>query len=196
MGGRPPANTRTAPADEGTGLTKAPPRRRTSNRSEACVLMALGLILIGFWCLVVTLQVQTTEAYLNGDEQTTNVMQAQWMVWLQIPKMMFGANVPGPDISSNDAQGDIVASGIEIFFIGLIIGYEIAMHTSTKFGKLIGGVIRFISFLVCIFDFYSDVTYGSVSMMTHTIFAIFCSLTVAFALTWGLAMLEAGYKRL
>lgn len=198
MGRTPAASRSTNNQGEGTGNTKAPPRRRpaNSNRSEALLLLTLGVILIGFWLLVVTLQIQTTEAYLNGNEGTTNVMQAQWTVWLQIPKMMFGSTIPGPDISTDEAQGDMVAAGIEIFFIGLIVGYEIAMHSSSKLGRLIGGIIRVLSFLICAFDFYSDANYGNVSSTTHAIFAVFCSLVVAFALTWGLAMLEAGYRRL
>jgi hypothetical protein len=169
---------------------------RRAHRGSPETLIILGVLILGFWVLVTTLQTQTNEAFINGTQQVDNILQPQWSIWLQLPKLFLGDIVPGPAIKASETPGVIVGWGVEIFFLALIAGFEIAMHSSSKLGHFLGAVVRILSFVICIFDFYSDATYGNVSPTAHACFAIFCSLVVGFGLTWGLALVEHGWKRL
>jgi hypothetical protein len=185
------APRQSAPTEE-TASTRAPLRRRS--RGNALTVIIIGSFMLTFWALVTTLQIQTTEGYINGT-QTDNILQPQWSVWLQLPKLVFGDGIPGPAIPSEHAVGVIIGQGMEIFFLALIAGYEIAIHSSQKFGQILGGFMRIASFLIVFFDFFSDANYGNVSPFAHFAFAAFCAFTVGFGLTWGLALIEYGWKR-
>lgn len=176
-----------------TAPTRAPARRGHGNPGA---LILLGLGLVGFAILVITLQTQTNEAYINGTEHVDNIMQAQWSIWLQLPKLMFGSAVPGPDVSPNELPGIIIGQGIELAYLALIGGLEIALLTSQKLGRLLGAIVIILLFLIAIFDFYTDLAYGNVSPQAHVIFAVFCTLVVGFFPTWGLTLIEHGWKRL
>lgn len=184
-------------AQEVPANTQAPSRRGQHHTGEGVTWIILGFALCMLWALIITLQVQTSEAALNGTNQaTSDVMQAQWTIWFQIPKLIFGDVIPGDKITNNNGVGVLLGQGIEIVFIGLLVGYEVAQHTQSQKGKILGSFARVCSFLICIFDFYSDSVYGNVAPGVHVMFAIFCSFVVAFALTWGIAMIESGYRRL
>jgi hypothetical protein len=174
-------------------LTRAPARR---GHGSPITLILFGLLLLGFAGLVITLQTQTNEAFVNGTQHTGNIIQAQWTIWLQIPKLMFGSNVPGPEVSSDDLVGIILGQGVELVYLALIGGLEIAIHTSNKLGRLLGAVVIIFMILICIFDFYTDLVYGNVSPAAHFIFAVFCTLVAGFFPTWGLTLIEHGWKRL
>ena len=175
-----------------TTLTRAPARRGQGN---PWMLILLGVLLLGFALLVITLQTQTNEAYINGTQLSGNVLAAQWSIWLQLPKLMFGSSVPGPDVRPNDLPGIIIGQGIELTYLALIGGLETAMHTSKRLGRLIGTMIIILLLLVAIFDFYTDLAYGNVSPQAHVIFAVFCTLVVGFFPTWGLTLIEHGWRR-
>ncbi len=176
-----------------TVSTAAPARR---GHGSPGMLILMGVLLLGFALLVITLQTQTNEAYINGTQHVDNVLSAQWSIWLQLPKLMFGDNVPGPDVKPNDLPGIIIGQGVEIVYLALIGGLEIAIHTSNKLGRLLGAVVVILLLLIAIFDFYTDLAYGNVSPQVHVIFAIFCTLVVGFFPTWGITLIEHGWKRI
>ena len=176
-----------------TAPTSLPRRTHGGNPR---ILLLLGMVILSFWALVTTLQTQTNEAFINGTQNVNNILQPQWDIWFQLPKLMLGSTIPGPTIATTDVPGVIVGQGVEIFFLALIAGFEVTMHSSNRLGHFLGAVVRVLSFVICIFDFYSDATYGNVSPTAHACFAVFCSLVVGFGLTWGLALLETGWKRL
>ena len=160
------------------------------------MLMLLGVLILVFALLVITLQTQTNEAYINGTAHRGNILQAQWSIWLQIPKLMFGSNVPGPDVSPDDLPGIIIGQGVELVYVALIAGLEIAMHSSKKLGRLLGAIVIILLLLISIFDFSTDLIYGNVSPTAHLVFAIFCTLVIGFFPTWGFSLIEHGWKRL
>lgn len=181
--------------NEGTPASTRAPARRGQGGNPG-MLILLGVLLLGFALLIITLQTQTNEAYINGTQHTDSTIQAQWSIWLQIPKLVFGASVPGPNVSPDELIGVIIGQGIELVYLALIGGLEITMHTSKKLGRLIGAIIIILLFLIAIFNFYTDLVYGNVSPQAHIIFAIFCTLVVGFFPTWGIALIEHGYRRL
>ncbi len=181
-------------ASADTTNTRAPARRGQGGNPGMFIL--LGALMLGFAFLIVTLQTQTNEAYVNGNTQSSEKMQAQWSIWLQIPKLMFGDNVPGPDVTSDDLLGVILGQGIELSYITTITGREIAMHTSQKVGRLVGAISIILLILMSIFDFYTDLIYGNASPQAHFMFAVFCTFVIGFFPTWGLTLIEHGIKRL
>src|SRR5215813_3553579 len=131
----------------------APPRAPSGGHGNPGMLMLLGTLLLGFSILVITLQTQTNEAYINHTQQKDEVIQAQWGIWLQLPKLMFGKGIPGDDITSDTLQGVIIGQGIEITYLSLIAARTITMHTSRRQGRVTGAVIIILLFLIAIFDF-------------------------------------------
>jgi hypothetical protein len=183
---------RTASSSASSETTRAPARR---GHGSPGALILLGLILLGFAGLVITLQTQTNEAYINGTQHTGNIIQAQWTIWLQIPKLMFGSNVPGPEVSPDDLVGIILGQGIELVYLALIAALQLTMHTSSRLGRLIGTVVLIFLFVIAVFNFYTDLVYGNVSPVAHAAFALFCTLVAGFFPTWGLALIQHGWKR-
>jgi hypothetical protein len=184
---------KTSTATETTASTRAPARRGQGNPG---MLIIIGVLLLGFALLVITLQTQTNEAYINGTQHTEATIQAQWTIWLQIPKLIFGSAVPGPDVRPDELIGVIVGQGVELAYLGLVAGLEITMHTSQKMGRIAGIIITILLIIISIFDFYTDLVYGNVSPVVHVIFAVFCTFVIGFFPTWGLSLVEHGWKRL
>jgi hypothetical protein len=176
-----------------TASTDAPPRRRSG--SSPGTLIIIGCFILLFWVFITTIQIQSSEAFLNSTQQSgKNIFQPQWSIWLQIPKLLLGDKISGPEINQDEAVGIIVAWIIELFFVALIGAYEVTINASQKHGHFLSIVFRIISFAICIFDFWSDANYGNVSEGTHLAFAICCSAVVGFGLTWGIALIQAGSK--
>ena len=179
-------------SSSGTASTRAPAR----GGGNPGALIILGVLLLGFALLIVTLQTQTNEAYINGTQQTDEVMQAQWTIWLQIPKLAFGDAVPGPAITTENINGIIVGQGIELVYVSIVSGIGIAMATTRKMGRVVGAIALVGLILISIFDFYTDLVYGNVSPFAHFIFAVFCTFVIGFFPPWGLSLIEHGFKRI
>lgn len=181
---------KTAPADGSN--TRAPAR----GNGNPGMLIILGLLMLGFSILIVTLQTQTNEAYINHEQQKSEQIQAQWNIWLQIPKLMFGDKVSGPAVTSDDLSGIIVGQGTELVYLATIIGRRTTAHASRKAGRVLGIIAIIFLIGLCIFDFYTDAIYGVASPDAHLIYAIFCTFVIGFFPTWGLTMIEHGVKQL
>lgn len=147
-----------------------------------------------FALLVTTLQTQTSEAYLAGTQQKDEVLQAQWGIWLQLPEVAFGSIIPIPPIKSSELPSIIIGQGIELTYIALLTGLRIATHTTKKWGRVVAAIIILFMGAIAIFNFNADLVYGNVSAETHVIFALFCTFVVGFFPTWGLTLIEHGWK--
>lgn len=182
------------------------PARRTTAVAETSlprrghgspiILIALGVLLLVSALLVITLQVQTNQAYLNNTQKVENIVQAQWSIWLQIPKLMFGDVVPGPPLKSSEIPGIIVGQMVELVYLALISSVEIAKYSSQKLGRLAGAIAFILSVIICVFNFLADLGYGDVSPQAHVAFAVFCTLIVGFFPTWGFTLIKHGWSRL
>lgn len=188
-------NTRSSSSNnsEVTGSTRAPARRGT--HSNPWMLIILAFIMWGFWALIATLQIQTSEARVNGQQQNSGSITAEWDIWLQVPRLMFGSAIPSRDIGPDDLDGVIIGQVVELSYVALTAGLEIALHTTQKWGR-IGRVVMIIGLAcIAIFDFCSDLSYGNVSLQTHVAFAALCTLVIGFFPTWATALMEHGWKR-
>ena len=164
--------------------------------SSGMVRIFLGLLLLMFALLIITLQTQTNEAYVNGTSQKEEKLEAQWSIWLQIPRLMFGNNVSASDISMDALPGIIIGQGVELVYIAIVSGIGIAKHASQKTGRILGIAIIIGLIAISIFDFYTDLVYGNVSPTTHFIFAIFCTFVIGFFPTWAISLIESGWKQI
>lgn len=152
--------------------------------------------MLGFMFVIVTLQTQTNEAYINGEPQSKEVIQAQWSIWLQVPKLMFGNNVPGDPVTSNDLLGIVLGQGGELVYLSTVTARKIAGHASRKMDKILS-IIAFIFLIaISIFDFYTDAVYGTATPMAHFVYACFCTFVIGFFPTWSLTLIEHGIKQL
>lgn len=185
--------SKTAIADP--DLTRAPARRGTGHHGNPILYGVLGVALFAFSLLIVTLQTQTNESYINGEPASKEAISAQWSIWLQIPKLMFGDNVPGDAITSNNIGGVIVGQTIELLYVITVTTRKTVARASQRLGKAIGTGTLVLIILNCVFDFYTDAVYGISSFETHIAFAVICTLIVGFGPTLSITLMEDAYKK-
>lgn len=183
---------RRAPADP--ALTRAPARR--GHGHPGC-LISVGLAAFLFALLIITLQTQTNEAHFNGTSQSGKIMEAQWGIWLQIPRIAFGDRIPYPPITSDELPGIVLGQGIELTYLMTVTGFGIAVaYASKRWGQFLGlGAIVFLV-AVSIFDFYTDYAFGNTTFEIHAAYAILCTVVVGFFPTIGLIFIGYGWRRL
>jgi len=187
---------KTTTADGELGLTKAPPRRTAQPHGNPILFGLLGVVLLGFSLLIITLQTQTNESFINGEPAEKETISAQWSIWFQIPKLMFGDSMPGDAITSNNIAGIIVGQTIELLYIITVTARKTVVRASQKVGKLLGIATLLLIILNCIFDFYTDAVYGIASTEAHLAFAVLCTLVVGFGPTLSLTLIEDALRKL
>jgi hypothetical protein len=185
------------------GTTISPPASNTINtvngRNDGpdksaqpeIFITAVGIAFLILFGVGVMMQVQTNEALVTNAGNVT-VYQPDWAIFLQIPELVFGGFA-----SSSDAAGALVGWGIELMYLGFIIGYEHLHHSVKRSGQFMAKAFRFLSFVVLGVNCWTDFKYGSLGGGTwgHILFAAVASVIVGFFGTIGMYLLEIGWKR-
>ncbi len=137
--------------------------------------LLLGLLLIGFFLLALMLQIQTSEAFiLNGAPVT---LSADWGILRQPWDLMHG------QLPLGMAKAVIWGWGIELVYLVCVVGGA-AVH-----GRL-SGLFKTGALLLIIFDFWTDLNYGTIAsgIGGQIAFAAITSFMVAFFGTIGIKM--------
>lgn len=180
---------RKPPADP--DLTRAPARRGQGDPLEA---LFFGGLLLLFAVIIITIQTQTNMAYINGASSKDEVIQAQWSIWLQIPKLIFGNVVPGPPVTTKSLPGIVIGQGVELVHLALVKGFDSAVHSTRKLHRLLALVVLVFMVAISIFNFYTDLIYGDMPEEAHWFFALFCTFVVGFFPTWGLTLIRRAWQ--
>ncbi len=150
----------------------------------AVAILFLAVFVIGFLG-----QIQTNEAPLLGGANI-DVFQPNWAVLMQIPNLFMGT------LSANEATAAIVGWGIEILYLGFIVGgVELMKDAAHRSGRVIGSILITGAIGIVIYGMYNDYRYGTMPYLGHIGFAIMMSFIVGFFGTAGIYLLEKAWQR-
>lgn len=159
----------------------------------AAFLMIVGILFLFFWGIGIITQIQTNEAFIAHSGEV-NVYRPNWSIIMQ-PLSLVGV---GEAPNANDAVAIIFGFGIELIYLGFIIGYEVVHDTvQQSSGKLMASLFRSGSWAIVAFNGYIDFNYGTLGsgFWGHFFFALMTSFIVGFFGTIGMHLIQAGWKR-
>lgn len=173
---------------EGTTAQAKP--ATTSRRHHAGFFVVVGLGFIALFIVGLLAQVQTSEAFIINSGQVTTY-RPNLSLFMQIPDLFIGNPSPA------EAAATIFGWGVELMFLGFVIGQEIMNDSVQKSGKQLATVFRFGTYIIILFNFWADYNYGIIGsgMWGHALFAALTSFGVGFFGVVGVSFLEQGWKR-
>lgn len=151
----------------------------------------IGLMMLALFVVVLLAQIQTTEAFIQH-KGNVDIFHPDWGIVLQIPALITG------QLSSSDAAAAIVGWGVELLYLGFVVGYEIlkdSVHVAS--GLTMARIFRSLGWVIIAFCGYTDYLYGTIGSGVggHLAFALMCSAIVAYFGTIGWALLSHGWKK-
>jgi hypothetical protein len=153
------------------------------------IVVALGFIAL--FLVALMMQIQTNEAFITHAGQV-NIYQPDWSILMQIPNLVLG------NLKPSEAAATIFGYGIELIYLGFIIGYELLHESVERSGQFMAGLFKTLSWVIVLFNGWTDYNYGSLGggFWGHLGFALVVSFIVGFFGTIGLYLLEVGWKRM
>ena len=123
--------------------------------------------------------------------QTCALPISDWSILWQIPNLVVGND------SASEAAATIFGWGIELVYLGFIVGYELLHDSVQRSGQFMGGLFRTLSWVIVLFNGWTDYNYGSLGggQWGHLGFAFVTSFIVGFFGTIGMYLLEIGWRR-
>lgn len=155
------------------------------------IAMFVGIGMIALFVVVLVAQIQTNEAFITH-KGNVNIFQPDWGIILQIPALVTGG------LPADQAAAAIVGWGVELLYLGFIVGYEIlkdSVHSAS--GPAMARIFRSLGFVLIAFNGYTDYLYGTLGsgIGGHLAFALMCSAIVAYFGTVGWALINHSWKR-
>ena len=173
----------------GTVASTTPGSPRRSGHHPMFVI-AVGVGFMALFIVGLMTQVQTNEAFIThaGD---VSIYKPDWSIIFQVPNLVLG------NLASGEAAATIFGWGIELIYLGFIVGYEILQDSVQRSGQFMGGLFRTLSWVIVIFNGWTDFQYGSLGggFWGHFGFAVVTSFIVGFFGTIGMYLIESGWKR-
>lgn len=154
-------------------------------------VISVGLGMLALFAVVLVAQVQTTEAFILHTG-AVSVFHPDWSIVLQIPELITG------QLSSSEAAAAIVGWGVELLYMGFIVGYEIlkdSVHVAS--GPTMAKIFRSLGWVIIAFCGYTDYLYGTLGSGVggHITFAAVSSAIVAYFGTIGWSLIQHGWKK-
>jgi hypothetical protein len=162
----------------------------SSGSFVAWFIIILGFVFLGFFLLSLMMQVATNEAFMLGGSPVLG-FHPDWSIFLQVPNLFLGQTSPTQSIAI------MFGWGIELIYLGFIVGYDRMHHAVTVSGRTMASVFKVGSWGIVIFDIWTDANYGTLGsgLGGHLAFAIMVGFMVAFFGTVGLHLIEYGWSR-
>jgi len=162
--------------------------RRSGHPALFIIIVGIGFLLLFIVALMT--QIQTNEAFLTNVGQVS-VYQPDWSILVQVPNLVLGA------LSPSAATATIFGWGIELMYLGFIIGYEHLQESVQRSGQFMASLFKTLAWVIVFFNGYADYTYGSLGggFWGHLGFAVVTSFIVGFFGTIGMYLIEHGWKR-
>jgi hypothetical protein len=170
-----------------TTATPAPPPK---SGHPPIFISLVGIFFLALWIVGVMTQIQTNQALITGG-QGVNVYQPNWRILIQPVLLVVGG------LGANEAIATLVGWGIELVYLGFIIGYEHLHHSVSRSGQVMAKLFRFGAFAIIIFNGWTDYNYGTLGggEWGHFLFALVMSFVVGYFGTIGMYLLEIGWHR-
>ncbi len=147
----------------------------------------VGLIIAGFGIAAMSLQIQTTEVWINGGGVAS--ITPNYSIFTQPLDMLNGK------ISGNALIDVLVGWGIELTFIMCLIGFEHAHAGVRRGNSKLADVFVVGCIIVAAMNWLADYNYAAVrsGILGHVVFACIMSFVVAFFPLAGLKLIEAAF---
>lgn len=152
------------------------------------LLVAVGLLFLIVFIIGLMTQIETNEAFITN-AGAVNVYQPDWGVFMQLP------NLIGGNSSSAEAAATIFGWGIELMYLGFIVGYELVQNAVWRSGRTMAGIFRTLSWGIVFFNGWTDFHYGTfgTGWGGHLAFALVTSFIVGYFGTIGWGLIEQGW---
>jgi len=150
----------------------------------------VGLAFIALFLIALMTQIQTNEAFVTT-AGNVDVYQPDWSVFMQLPNLVMG------NLSASEAAATIFGYGIELIYLGFIVGYELLHDAVSRSGQVMARIFITLSWGIVIFNGWTDFKYGSFGngFWGHVAFAVITSFIVGFFGTVGMYLVGAAWKR-
>jgi hypothetical protein len=151
--------------------------------------MAVGAGFLALFVVGLITQITTNEAFITASGQV-NIFKPNWQILLQIPNLVTG------NASPSDAMATIFGWGIELIYLGFIVGYELMHESVYQTGQFMGGLFRTASWGIVLFNGWTDYNYGTLGsgIGGHLAFALMMSFVVGFFGTVGLFFIRYAWN--
>lgn len=162
--------------------------RRSGHHPLVIVIVGIGflvLFVIGFMT-----QIQTNEAFIQH-AGNIEVYKPNWSILLQLYYLVQG------QLSASDAAATIFGYGIELIYLGFIIGYGMLEDAVSASGQVMARIFMSGAWGIVVFNLWTDYNYGSLGggFWGHVGFAAATSFIVGFFGTIGIYLIRAGWRR-
>src|SRR5262249_47355009 len=91
-------------------------------------ILFVGIGMLILWAVAFITQIQTNEAFIQHGGHVT-IFQPDWSILVQIPELLIPGMRPEGPFSSEEAIAIIIGWGIELVYLGFVVGYEL-LHDS------------------------------------------------------------------
>ncbi len=167
------------------------PHASQRNGHPALFIFIVGAAFLALFLVGVMTQIQTNEAFIQNAGQV-DVYKPDWAILLQIPNLVLGNLSPGESVAT------IFGWGIELMYLGFIIGHELLQHSVMRSGILMANIFRTGAWIIILFNGWTDFTYGTLGggFWGHAGFAAVTSFIVGFFGTIGMYLIGEAWRRL
>jgi hypothetical protein len=150
----------------------------------------VGIAFLILFFVALMMQVQTNEAFITH-QGVVNVFHPNIEILVQIPNLVIG------NPSQQEAMATMFGWGIELIYLGFIIGYEVLQTAASRSGQLMAGIFRTFSWAGILFNFWTDANYGTIGsgLFGHIGFGLMVSFIVGFFGTVGMFLIGYGWRR-
>lgn len=155
------------------------------------VIMVVGIAFLAMFIIGIMTQIQTNEAFITN-AGVVDVYNPNWSILWQPVNLFTGK------LSSAQGAATIFGWGIELVFLGLVIGFELMKTAASWSGQIMARIFVTVSIFIVLFNGYTDYKFGTLGggEVGHWCFAIVTSFIVGFFGTVGMFFIEYAWGRM
>ncbi len=176
------------PATVDSSLSSGSASRRGGHHPLFVIAVGIGFLIL--FAIALMSQIQTNEAFITH-HGVVDVYHPNWEVLFQLPLLIAG------QLPSAEAAASIFGWGVELIYLGFIVGYEIVMDAASISGRFMGGLFKTGAWVIVGFNWWTDFNYGTLGGGTsgHVAFACAMSFIVGFFGTIGIFLIRHAWGR-
>lgn len=159
-------------------------------RHPAIVYIVVGIGFLVFFIVCFLAQIQTSEAFITGGG-AVDIFRPNWWIFLQVPNLLLG------NLSPIEAKAAIWGWGIELMFIGVVVGFDIMEDSIKPSGKILTFVFGAFTVGILIYNFIADFNYGTLGtgFWGQVGFAVMVTFVALFFGVVGTHLVMHGWKK-
>lgn len=151
-------------------------------------VLVVGVLFLVFFVVGGMAQIQTNEAFITSGG-LVNVFHPNWSILWQPVALVTGG------MGATSAQAAIFGWGIELIYLGCIIGWEHLHDAVSRSGQALARIFLVCVIIIVLFNFYTDYQYGTLGTWGHWGFAVVASFIVGFFGTIGMHLVKLGWQK-